>query len=534
MASSSLDREKEEGELTDDDEGFVTVVRKKQSSHANNHSYKYRKGGYYGGGHNNYGTDTETGREFKTNKNRRNFNSGDRRKGDQRGGRRYQEDRDRDKADKTESDGKATQDKQNSLPSSSQSSSSTVTTSTSQSSASSTSGGPTYQSVAASALSNSLHSSGKTVQAADNKVITNTQPPVPEVPIRRAFAEVISSNLPSQSQTNGSGSAKNNSNSLNKSGSGGTVTSSTAASTASSSPAPSATNIAIAALDMDIVQQQKLQEVPTTQPVPIRRAFSEVTKANIKSTGISKGGSSSSSTRATRGVQTRQEDWPSLQETIVSSPSGTTPSSTGTVSPSIAHNTPAVDNSVNAEKLNAEILAEEQKGKKTEDINNHKNSMDGMTGEKNAINGVKGDNKYPSNGGKEAKTNNSDNHVYVPRGRGRSNGGGGGNRGRGGRSDKRSGRGSYQNNWVNYNGGLLLGETSPELKGVGDEYADYSTDYTTLPPMYPVTEFIMPYLFTPVFTPQPSGALVEETQITTSAYVPVDEAVLSDMIRKQM
>jgi hypothetical protein len=79
--------EKEEGELTDDDD-FETVVRKRHSSHANSQKYRNGSGG---------GMDSGKGKEFKTTRGRRSFRDGDRRKIDQRGGRRYQEDRDRDK-----------------------------------------------------------------------------------------------------------------------------------------------------------------------------------------------------------------------------------------------------------------------------------------------------------------------------------------------------------------------------------------------------------------------------------------------------
>jgi len=71
---------------------------------------------------------------------------------------------------------------------------------------------------------------------------------------------------------------------------------------------------------------------------------------------------------------------------------------------------------------------------------------------------------------------------------------------------------------------------------VGD-YTDYPSDFTTLPPVFSaVPEFIMPYV-TPTFyqvpfTP-PARAVVEEGQIA-SAFVPVDEAIVTEMVKKQM
>jgi hypothetical protein len=129
----------------------------------------------------------------------------------------------------------------------------------------------------------------------------------------------------------------------------------------------------------------------------------------------------------------------------------------------------------------------------------------------------------------EGRSNHNNNHVYVPRGRGRSSG----NRGRG----SRSGRGAYHQAWSTYEEAPLMDPSVTSTGTRGDEYADYPADYTTLPPMYPVTEFIMPYVTNysyPAVFAQPSGTLVDESLFSVGYFPPPDEATLTQMIRMQM
>jgi hypothetical protein len=114
---------------------------------------------------------------------------------------------------------------------------------------------------------------------------------------------------------------------------------------------------------------------------------------------------------------------------------------------------------------------------------------------------------------------------------GRRRGGAGGPRGGGGRGYRGSGRGGYRR----YNSNGEDAHSTPN-----GEFHDFPADFTTLPSMYPVTpEFIMPYVSAPqafypvTFVPPPASAVVDDAQLN-AAFVPVDEAVVVDMVRKQV
>lgn len=111
-------------------------------------------------------------------------------------------------------------------------------------------------------------------------------------------------------------------------------------------------------------------------------------------------------------------------------------------------------------------------------------------------------------------------------------GGSGGMRGRGaplGRGGSRGG-GYYRRQYRDEND--PLSSSAP-----GGDYTDYPPEFTTLAPVFPVVpEFIMPYV-TPAyyqapFTP-PACAVVEDGQIASS-FVPVDQAIVTEMVKKQM
>jgi hypothetical protein len=70
-------------------------------------------------------------------------------------------------------------------------------------------------------------------------------------------------------------------------------------------------------------------------------------------------------------------------------------------------------------------------------------------------------------------------------------------------------------------------------------FEDYPAYYTTLPPLYPMTEFVMPYtndaFYSTNFSPPLGTAVVADDDAQLVAgYVPVDDAVLLEMVRKQM
>ncbi len=72
----------------------------------------------------------------------------------------------------------------------------------------------------------------------------------------------------------------------------------------------------------------------------------------------------------------------------------------------------------------------------------------------------------------------------------------------------------------------------PSLNG---EYPpDYPADFSTLYPVNP--EFIMPYVsqtYYPVTYAPPPNAVLEDGQLK-SAYVPVEESIVIDMVKKQV
>lgn len=136
----------------------------------------------------------------------------------------------------------------------------------------------------------------------------------------------------------------------------------------------------------------------------------------------------------------------------------------------------------------------------------------------------------------DGPTNDERSNVnYLPRGRG-GRATNNGIRGRGGRG--RFGTSQY---WgysrENSSPSEIIIATSPQ--GHGEEFCqDFPADYTTLPPLYPMTEFVMPYSTDPYYAARapnytPPQASVDEAQLV-SGYVPVDATVLLEMVKKQM
>lgn len=116
-------------------------------------------------------------------------------------------------------------------------------------------------------------------------------------------------------------------------------------------------------------------------------------------------------------------------------------------------------------------------------------------------------------------------HNYQPRGRGRANNSVRG----GGRSRQRGGHyWSYRDAPASEN--ILSAQNGHE------DYQDYPADYTTLPPLYPMTEFVMPYTneaYYPTGYTPPQGPVVEDPQLA-AGYVPVEASILLEMVKKQM
>jgi len=102
-------------------------------------------------------------------------------------------------------------------------------------------------------------------------------------------------------------------------------------------------------------------------------------------------------------------------------------------------------------------------------------------------------------------------------------------RGRGGPRVTRGngGNGFYRRNYS---------REEPEQPGVSSngDYPDFPSDFTTLP-LYPVVpEFIMPYVPPYYQAPYvPPAAVVKNAQIAP-AFVPVDEPLIVEMVKKQM
>lgn len=101
-------------------------------------------------------------------------------------------------------------------------------------------------------------------------------------------------------------------------------------------------------------------------------------------------------------------------------------------------------------------------------------------------------------------------------------------RGRGGAHTGGRGRGRRRGGWASY-----YDETDGDASSYGIVTDFPAGDYTTLPPMYPMTEYLMPYNATTYYTGTP---VVDDAAAAVVALIPAEPAdtALLEMVKKQM
>lgn len=103
-----------------------------------------------------------------------------------------------------------------------------------------------------------------------------------------------------------------------------------------------------------------------------------------------------------------------------------------------------------------------------------------------------------------------------------------------GRRPRGAPRGSGRGGFRGGRGGYRRYNSDDAHSAPNGDYHDYPSDFTTLFPVS--TEFVMPYVsqtFYPVTFAPPPSAVVDDGQVKT-AYVPVSEEIIIDMVKKQV